>query len=47
MYGKLTDEEWQAFKDLSIEAKLYKEFIVLDERGGPSCTRVLFRLSAN
>ena len=29
--GVLTDDEWQAFKDLSIEAKLYKEYIVLDE----------------
>lgn len=30
-HGKLTDAEWDAFKDLSIEAKLYKEYIVLDE----------------
>ncbi len=30
-HGKLTDAEWDAFKHLSIEAKLYKEYIVLDE----------------
>ncbi len=29
-FGKLTDDEWEAFKDLSIEARLYKEYIVLD-----------------
>ncbi|MEM7635287.1 MAG: hypothetical protein AAF299_12045 [Pseudomonadota bacterium] len=30
-HGKLTDTEWTAFKDQSIEAKVYKEYIVLDE----------------
>ena len=29
--GKLTDAEWQAFKDQSTEAKFYKEYVVLDE----------------
>lgn len=29
--AQLTDEEWQEFKDLSVEGKLYKEYIVLDK----------------
>ena len=29
-HGKLTDAEWEAFKDQSVEARLYKQFTVLD-----------------
>ncbi|WP_390915169.1 hypothetical protein [Pseudosulfitobacter sp. SM2401] len=29
-HGKLTDDEWQAFKDQSVEARLYKQYTVLD-----------------
>lgn len=30
-HGKLTDNEWHKFKERTIEAKIYKEYIVLDE----------------
>jgi len=30
-HGTLSDTEWRAFKELSIEARLYKEYIVMDE----------------
>lgn len=29
--GGLSDEEWETFKDLSIEGKVFKEYVVLDE----------------